>query len=122
MIYHFNDKVRIVANKHHHGFRIGDVVTIQNPIYSYSGLHYMAEKDGRCWRVRPEEIVPVGACKGGGVMQKTGIRVGDKIKYKNGKAIYTVVIINNDNTVYARIHKKRLRQSAEQHHTLAAKP
>lgn len=38
-------------------------------------------------------------------MQKMGLRVGDKIKYKNGKAIYTVVIINSDNTVYARIYK-----------------
>lgn len=38
-------------------------------------------------------------------MQKTGLRVGDKIKYKNGGAIYTVVIINSDDTVFARIHK-----------------
>lgn len=41
-------------------------------------------------------------------MEKTGLRVGDKIKYVNGKAIYTVVIINSDNTVYARIHKNDL--------------
>ena len=28
------------------------------------------------------------------------VKIGDKIKFKNGKAIYEVVIINNDNIVY----------------------
>lgn len=59
MMYHTYDKVRIVANNHLHGFRIGDVVTIQNSEYSGS-LHYWAGKDGDYW---PEEIVPVAPVK-----------------------------------------------------------
>ena len=31
------------------------------------------------------------------------VKIGDKIKFKNGKAIYEVVIINNDNIVYGRM-------------------